>query len=389
MDNWKPCKLAQTGIPTMSVDEVVLRQTKNTTLYVDNNKQKDYQSGFLYLTNFRLVWVDKTRENPKELRLANISSTSSESTGWFDASYKLIIMTRTGAVLKIKLCDDSSSVFTDWKKQLPLALSRKSWEESERKAREGPKTFSGTSGAQRAAFAGIGGLQFKQKQEEQKGKRLAGSAFQDLDSLMAKAREVVQVAERVAQLSSRENSDDVSAEEQAEFSSLVRSVGIASPVTRDSMGTGGDLFYSELARQLSGFIVKPIDSAGGMLSLMDIYCMYNRARGTELLSPDDLLVACRQLSILKLGMRLRKFPSGVIVVQLDTFSDDAVTEKLKRLLENGKKTYGTGLSAMLLSQEWNVSLLVASEHLKTAELKGALCRDDSASGMRFYANLFL
>jgi hypothetical protein len=29
---------------------------------------------------------------------------------------------------------------------------------------------------------------------------------------------------------------------------------------------------------------------GGMLSLVDVYCFYNRARGVNLISPDDLLV---------------------------------------------------------------------------------------------------
>lgn len=32
---------------------------------------------------------------------------------------------------------------------------------------------------------------------------------------------------------------------------------------------------------------------GGIMPLPDVYCLYNRARGTELISPDDLLSAVR------------------------------------------------------------------------------------------------
>ena len=39
--------------------------------------------------------------------------------------------------------------------------------------------------------------------------------------------------------------------------------------------------------------------------MTDCYCLYNRARGTDLISPDDLLEACKLFSTLKLGMHVR------------------------------------------------------------------------------------
>jgi ESCRT-II complex subunit VPS36 len=38
-----------------------------------------------------------------------------------------------------------------------------------------------------------------------------------------------------------------------------------------------------------------------VVSLTDLYCLYNRARGTELVSPDDLLQAVRLMDSLHLG----------------------------------------------------------------------------------------
>jgi EAP30/Vps36 family len=105
------------------------------------------------------------------------------------------------------------------------------------------------------------------------------------------------------------------------------SMGIATPVTKE---TAGRKYHKELARQvtpvsntlsmrsmsmlvrprhnitrnlrrdiepeemlavlqLADFLRGPLERAGGMMTLPDVYCLFNRARGTELVSPDDLL----------------------------------------------------------------------------------------------------
>ena len=49
------------------------------------------------------------------------------------------------------------------------------------------------------------------------------------------------------------------------------------------------------ALQLADFLALRIDKAGGMMPLPDVYCLFNRARGAELISPDDLLTAAKLL----------------------------------------------------------------------------------------------
>ena len=63
-------------------------------------------------------------------------------------------------------------------------------------------------------------------------------------------------------------------------------MGIASPVTRR---TAGALFHQQLALQLADFLVPRLDKAHGVMTLPDTYCLFNRARGTELVSPEDLI----------------------------------------------------------------------------------------------------
>ena len=39
------------------------------------------------------------------------------------------------------------------------------------------------------------------------------------------------------------------------------------------------MFHKELARELVEFILPIVEREGGTMSLMDIYCVFNRARG--------------------------------------------------------------------------------------------------------------
>ncbi|KAL6582226.1 Vacuolar protein-sorting-associated protein 36 [Orobanche minor] len=73
---------------------------------------------------------------------------------------------------------------------------------------------------------------------------------------------------------------------------------------------------------LADFLKIPLERAGGMINLIDIYCLFNRARGTELISPDDLLQACSLWEKFDVSFMLRKFDSGVMVIQSRTHSDE-------------------------------------------------------------------
>ena len=70
------------------------------------------------------------------------------------------------------------------------------------------------------------------------------------------------------------------------------------------------------------------------MSLTDVFVRVNRARGMELLSPEDLVNACKVMREFdgikrkpKLKMALRKFDeSGVMVLQLKTLDEESVTK---------------------------------------------------------------
>ncbi len=67
--------------------------------------------------------------------------------------------------------------------------------------------------------------------------------------------------------------------------------------------------------QLADFLVGPVSKAGGMMPLPDVYCLFNRARGDQLVSPEDLRSALAHFPAINASLVLREFASGVKVVQ--------------------------------------------------------------------------
>lgn len=72
-----------------------------------------------------------------------------------------------------------------------------------------------------------------------------------------------------------------------------------------------------------------------MMTLTDVYCRVNRARGLELLSPEDLLHASRQLAPLEFPIILRSFDSGVMVLQVCSHDDNTVADRIVELVRTG------------------------------------------------------
>merc|ERR1712012_503150 len=82
------------------------------------------------------------------------------------------------------------------------------------------------------------------------------------------------------------------------------------------MGTKGSCsdseYYKLLAKEMFLILDQPIQQSGGMISLTDAFVRVNRARGMELVSPEDILQAARSLKDSHLPMRLHQFQSGVL-----------------------------------------------------------------------------
>lgn len=94
-----------------------------------------------------------------------------------------------------------------------------------------------------------------------------------------------------------------------------------SPPSSSSSAAAASTFHGQLASQVCR-LLKPLleqrsaagAAFGGSIDLTTAYCRVNRARGVQLIAPEDLLDAAKLMSRLKLPLVLKTFPSGLMVI---------------------------------------------------------------------------
>lgn len=88
---------------------------------------------------------------------------------------------------------------------------------------------------------------------------------------------------------------------------------------------------------------------------------------TELISPKDLHTACQMFEDLNLPLRLRKFDSGLLVIQtLARYSDDEVSATVWKRIQ--ALPPGSGLTAVELASAVQISVALAQEQLLVRSL---------------------
>ncbi|KAG5933469.1 hypothetical protein E4U53_000982 [Claviceps sorghi] len=278
----------------------------------------------------------------------------------------------------------------------PVPKANRNADEDDR----GGATTSGTDA--RAKAAGIAGLEQLGLNMHKNNEMLIGSAFEDLEALMSSAKEVVALAERFARQSNGANGG-ATAEENAILAESATQLGLIT--TKDMVGGGSSasLYLSELSRNLAEFLADDargvLKRAGGIITLVDLWAMFNRARGgVELVSPMDFEKAARLWESLKLPVRLRTFRSGVMVVQSRDRTDETTMKALLEWLNDlhefpperevtwDWREFGRGVTALETAQRFGWSIGVAEEELLMAEEQGALCREEGLEGLKFWKN---
>ncbi|KAI1487910.1 EAP30/Vps36 family-domain-containing protein [Biscogniauxia mediterranea] len=261
------------------------------------------------------------------------------------------------------------------------------------------------SGSVRKKTAGIAGLEQMGLDRRKNNELVIGSSFEDLEALMASAKEVVALAESFARQVNG-GADSATSEANALLAESASQLGLVT--TKDIVGGGGSsgsesLYLSELSRNLAEFLTDDargvLRKAGGIISLVDLWAMFNRARGgVELVSPNDFEKAARLWEKLKLPVRLRKFKSGVLVVQSRDRTDETTIKALLAWLRDlhdippdrdvpwDWQEFGRGVTAQDVAERFGWSIGVAEEELEMAEERGVLCREEGLEGLKFWEN---
>ncbi|KAJ6620445.1 vacuolar protein sorting-associated protein 36 [Mycena sp. CBHHK59/15] len=240
-------------------------------------------------------------------------------------------------------------------------------------------------------------------------------AFQDLEALMVKAKDMVRLA---ADLNERLTASSTTAATAASFSSdalvpstepeeatFIRSslsqLGLEmanAPVTLDMMKDERrwiDQLARELARVLQGSTstreARGMMKDRGVIALDEVWGGWNRARGVALIPPATLLQVVPHLpTCTNPTIRMRTFSSGLCVLVTPPYTNVAFAARLSGLLAlTGPKT------TTEVAQEESITVGLASEMIDAVEADGDICRDDgtcmiegAGAEVRWWGNIF-
>lgn len=254
---------------------------------------------------------------------------------------------------------------------------------------------------------GIAGLERRGAQLRANNQAVIGSAFEDLEALMTSAKEVIAMAEQFRAQSS--SADSITPEARSLLNESASALGLTT--TKDMLGSGStseNLYVTELSRNLAEFLTDDrrgvLRREGGIISLVDLWAVFNRLRnGIELVSPLDFEKAAKMWETLQLPIRLRRFKSGLLVVQERSRTDEKTIASILAWLRESSmdglagqlsgevaalKGFGRSTTAQEAAERFGWSVGVASEELEMAEDIGAICRDQCLDGVRFWENQF-
>jgi ESCRT-II complex subunit VPS36 len=247
-------------------------------------------------------------------------------------------------------------------------------------------------------LVGIAGLEMRGQAQRRNNEQIIGNAFEDLEALMTSAKEIIALAESFSVQAREDNG--IIPEADSVISQSASALGLAT--TKDMLASD-TLYISELSRNLAEFLLDDskgiLHKEGGIMSLVDVWAVFNRARnGVELVSPADFEKAAQMWEKLRLPIRLRRFRSGLLVVQgTDRTDERTISTILSWLRELHKElptedvgwdwqTYGRGVTIQEAATRFGWSMGVATEELEMAEERGVLCRDQGLDGVRFWEN---
>lgn len=326
-----------------------------------------------------------------------------------NASYKVVLTTQTYDELVLVFRSEGKTARDQSVLEFSRALERKRWEVATRLQEKNAR-----ANATLDNRVGLDKILAKNKMRHRENAKLAEAALSgDSENLLQEAAGLLKVIQKYKVLVQKADGSGSGEDEEAadKLKGLLSDMGMTSALSQSKVGgaSAGRGFgmrtsvnrdnrlreYHELtARQVADFLVPRLRkrskagkaNSGGMMSLTDVYCLFNRARGSNLISPEDLRASCSLLGTeLKVGISMRTFPSGVVVLQLDDLALDSTNYAARRSLLD---LCANGRTALEASHVLKLSPLLAAEQLEEAERLGWLCRDVTLSTTRFFPNRF-
>jgi ESCRT-II complex subunit VPS36 len=295
MHHWRPLQLTVSSLPVLLEKEFEFAIARDVALYDGDSAKPSHEGGSVRVTSHRILFTSAGANLALGL---DILQTFEKHSGFFIHHPKLKLVVAASPPGFTRLSFRSGSI-DEFIASLTSAHKRGEWKAS-------PMSASAPL-VKPVAFdpmrAGVGAAERRLADMQRETHENLETAFRDIKELKARAIDMVQLAKRISShLQHSAEAGSSEAEASAKFSSVAFQIGFVSPVTRESAGA---LYFTELARQLCDLLYPHVRAAHGMLLLADAYCLVNRARGTALLSPDDVRRGCGMFRELQLPLSLR------------------------------------------------------------------------------------
>lgn len=378
MDRW----VYSTGIQP-PLGEHTLASFSGCRLYDGENKT-DFKDGQITVTSHRIKFNKDSTSLYIPLRL--IIMTKFTPSSWRDKGKVEMqlqsweknqkpagpIAKASSQIAKISMTQKGSEEFCV--ETIMKALKNRVWEQQKSSPTQATM---GILAPVSSKSRGIGGAVRGQEQKHEQESNLQSLGLQDLNNLMAHAKEMATLARATSSRLEKKAHDNSKMDDVAKLRGIMMNLGLDENLD----GHGG--LESEIAR-----VARPLlELQGGMVLLEEVYCAVNRARGTSLVSPDEVYSAAKHIAekCPQAGLKYKKYKSGITVLQDNSISDNAIIDEILIIIT----TFPDGLSPEMYSSTRKCSPILAREQLILAEDCGELCRDDSPRGLLYFPNRLL
>ncbi|KAI1715188.1 EAP30/Vps36 family domain-containing protein [Ditylenchus destructor] len=378
--------------------EDILCQAGSVGIYDGDLKQSAFEQGTVSLTLQRVIWADSSDPDCRLiLHHSLVDKIDKHNKTMFGRGGKVIVTVKpvpmghpqgpvaASGFRSMRFVFRNGGEEEFYKRYLE-ALNRQTWKRTSsssssagsRNSHMHSTTGSGTG----VRNVGILGIEKRLAEQHQKAHDTISQAFEDMSVLMSSAKDMVTLSKSITERL-RLKKGEITDDETVKLKSYLLSLGVSDPVTKSSYGTGA-VYFERLAEELTSVLLQPLTECGGTMTLPEAFCRVNRARGVELISPEDLLNACQKLDKIESPLCLWTFETGVTVIQLRSMNPDVITDEVCQVV-----TSLGSADASQLSKISGVSLVLAGERLRIAEAQSKLCRDDSIEGLFYYPNRFV
>ena len=210
-------------------------------------------------------------------------------------------------------------------------------------------------------------------------------SFTDIGSLRQNAEIMIQIA---TQIRNKIANNPNNKSENDEINSVLSKIGFVDPITKE---VAGSEYYVKLGEQINQFFMdyfskNPKTKA---LTLIDAYCLYNRARTGNTISPKDMKQAIKQLTSGKVmhDIIIKNFNNEMIVIQTPEFSGKNILAMIKNFMKEKKQHY---IELNDLTEILHVeNVLLEKTIIEDLLLSGYILIDESDLEVRYYLNIIL